>query len=107
MLPFLTFSAEQFIFVQGAAAVFNSSSGVSRSFCNRCGSPLTYRNDRSPEEIDVMTCSLDDPEAFPPTYHVWIDHKLSWDKLADGLTAFRTTEAQETCDILRAPRDEP
>jgi hypothetical protein len=67
MLPFLTFSAEQLMFTRGTAAGFHSSPGVTRSFCDRCGSPLTYRNDREPEQVDVMTCSLDDPEAFPPT----------------------------------------
>ena len=91
MLPFVTFSAEQFMFTQGTAANFHSSPGVTRSFCDRCGSPLTYRNDREPGKVDVMTCSLDDPEAFPPTYHIWVSHKLSWETLADGRLVFDMT----------------
>jgi hypothetical protein len=93
MLPFLTFSAERFVLTQGTVADFHSSSGVTRSFCGRCGSPLTYRNEREPEQIDVMTCSLDDPEAFPPTYHVWVSHKLKWERLTDGLSAYHTTRS--------------
>src|SRR5437773_2265580 len=38
--------------------------------------------------MDVTTCSLDDPEAFPPVGHVCTSDKLSWVKLADGLPCF-------------------
>jgi hypothetical protein len=38
--------------------------------------------------LDVTTCSLDEPDAFPPVCHVWTSHKLSWLKLADGLPGF-------------------
>jgi hypothetical protein len=90
-LPFLTFSTRQLVFMRGTVADFHSSSGVTRSFCGRCGSPLTYRNDNETELIDVMTCTLDDPEAFPPAYHVWVSHKLTWVRLADGLPTYDTT----------------
>ena len=70
---------------------FHSSPGVTRSFCGRCGFPLTYRNDKEPECIDVMTCSLDNPEAFPPTHHIWVSHKLGWELLGDELPAHETT----------------
>jgi hypothetical protein len=90
-LPFLTFPTQQFAFTRGTPADFHSSPGVTRSFCGRCGSPLTYRNDDEPERIDVMTCTLDDPEAFPPIYHIWVSHKLAWLRLADGLPAYDTT----------------
>jgi len=42
-----------------------------------------------------MTCSLDDPEEFPPTYHIWVSHKLGWETLADGLPVFDTTRTEE------------
>lgn len=32
-----------------------------------------------------MTCSLDYPEIFRPSLHVWMAHKLGWDIVADGL----------------------
>ena len=64
MLPFLTFSTEQFTFTEGTATDFHSSPGVTRSFCAQCGSPLTYHTDREPDQIAVTACSLNDPEAF-------------------------------------------
>ena len=90
-LPFVAFPADAFAFTQREPAQFRSSPRVARTFCGRCGSPLTYRNDDAPDRIDVMTCSLDDPEAFPPGFHVWVGHRLAWERIADGLPAYRTT----------------
>jgi hypothetical protein len=90
-LPFLTYPTTQFSYLRGAPAEFHSSPGVTRSFCGRCGSPLTYRTDNEPGQLDVMSCTLDDPEAFPPAYHIWVSHKLTWDPLADGVPAYDTT----------------
>jgi hypothetical protein len=70
MLPFVTFPAGRFELTRGKPSDFNSSAPVVRSFCGRCGTPLTYRNSDHPDEIDVMTCSLDAPEAFPPSHHI-------------------------------------
>jgi hypothetical protein len=78
----------------GILTDFHSSAGVTRSFCAKCGSPLTYRNQKEPGLIDVMTCSMDDPDSFPPTHHVWVSHKLKWETLADGLSVFETTRTE-------------
>jgi hypothetical protein len=82
---------EQFTLIQGSLTAFPSSPGVTRSFCGICGSPLTYRTERHPTLIDIMTGSLDDPERFPPTHHVWMSHKLNWDRIADGLPHYPTS----------------
>ena len=47
--------------------------------------PLTFESTRFPDETDVTTCSLDDPEAAPPQDHTRASTQLSWVKLADGL----------------------
>jgi len=90
-LPFLVFRASAVTLTQGRPVEFRSSPPVTRSFCGSCGSPLTYRTKDEPGRIDVMTCSLDDPGAFPPSQHVWVADKLEWDVIGDGLPAFRTT----------------
>jgi hypothetical protein len=90
MLPFVTFPYDRFQLTLGKPADFHSSPPVTRSFCGRCGTPLTYRHNDYADEIDVMTCSLDDPETFPPSYHIWVSQKLSWVKLSDGLPAHDT-----------------
>jgi hypothetical protein len=57
-----------------------------RTFCERCGTQLTHRNNDYPPEdrekvVRVNIISLDDPNAFPPRNGDWlggIDMKLSW-----------------------------
>jgi len=85
IVPWLHLDAAKFAFSAGQPVEFKSSPSVTRSFCGRCGTPLTYWTTSYGRTIDVTTCSLDDPEAFPPIGHVWTSHKLSWVKLADGL----------------------
>jgi hypothetical protein len=97
-LPFVVFPAGRFAFTRGEPAEFRSSPPVRRSFCVRCGAPLTYRSEDEPGTVDVMTCTLDDPEAFPPAFHVWTSHALAWERGADSLPAYATsrTEGQQS-----------
>ena len=87
-LPFVTLPAGAVAFTRGEPKEFQSSPAVTRGFCGQCGSPLTYRSDAEPATIDVTTCSLDDPEAFAPSYHIWVGDKLAWERIADGLPAY-------------------
>ena len=89
-----TFPTAAFEITHGALTDFRSSAEVTRSFCGRCGSPLTYRHDRKPDKLDIMTCSLDDVDALPPTFHVWASHKPTWSVPGDGLPVFETTRTQ-------------
>lgn len=74
--------------VAGSPAVFSSSSHGRRTFCRDCGTPLTFRSTAAAGEIDVTTCSLDDPEAVAPRDHTHVASKVSWVSLADGLPAY-------------------
>ncbi|ARN81945.1 GFA family protein [Methylocystis bryophila] len=87
-LPFATVASAAFSFTRGEPAAFRSSSSATRRFCGRCGSPLTYHNDDSPELVDIMTCSLDDPERIAPRFHIWLSHKLRWEEIGLGLLQF-------------------
>ncbi len=64
--------------VAGALPIHESSPGVERGFCARCGTALTYRRANRPGLFDVTTGSLDDPEAFPPGKEIWVEERLSW-----------------------------
>jgi hypothetical protein len=77
-----------FRYTRGAPVDYTSSPGVTRNFCGRCGSPLTYRRDDTPDELDIMTVSLDNPNAIPPTFHVWTSEALDWDRLTGDLTGY-------------------
>lgn len=81
----LHLDATIFSFTSGRPVEYQSSPAVTRTFCGRCGTPLTYWKTAYGKAIDVTVCSLDDPEAFPPMGHSWTSHQLRWVELADGL----------------------
>ncbi|RSZ60759.1 GFA family protein [Massilia atriviolacea] len=68
----------------GRPAQWQSSRGVTRSFCGACGTQLSYARSDCPDEIDVTTCSLDDPEPLAPHDHTFDGYRLSWDRGDDG-----------------------
>jgi hypothetical protein len=88
VVPWLTFSTSAFRFTKGKPKEFSSSEGVRRGFCGSCGTMLTYANARHPDSIDIATCSLEDPNAFPPTHHSWLVDDLKWVKFGDGLPSY-------------------
>jgi hypothetical protein len=79
---------EGFSFVSGDPAEYRSSAEVIRTFCDGCGTSLTYQHNGDPEFIDVTTVSLDLPDEFPPAHHVWLEDKVSWESVNDGLPQF-------------------
>lgn len=88
IVPWLHLDASSFSFTAGTPVEFRSSPSVTRTFCGRCGTPLTYWITDYGPAIDVTTASLDEPNAFPPVFHVWTSHKLGWVQLSDGLPYF-------------------
>lgn len=91
VVAWLTFPHERFSFVRGLPAEFRSSPRVIRTFCSSCGTPLTYIHADRSTEVDVITCTLDDPNAFPPSHHSWVSHDPHWLRFHDGLPAHNTT----------------
>jgi hypothetical protein len=85
MVAWFTVERGAFRFVAGRPARFASSDRAERSFCGRCGTPLTFESRDLPAEVDVTIASLDDPEAVPPRDHTRTATQLGWVKLADGL----------------------
>jgi hypothetical protein len=80
--------AAELRFTKGTPSTHRSSPQVERSFCGACGTPLGYRNDAYPEEVDVTTCSLDDPAAASPQDHTFASQRLAWMRVDDGLAVY-------------------
>lgn len=78
-----------FRLVAGTPVGFDSTPKARRTFCGRCGTPLTFQGTETPGEIDITTASLDDPNAVPPKDHTRTSSRLSWVRLADGLPEHR------------------
>jgi len=88
MVAWFTVPRAEYRVVAGTPTRFASSERAERTFCPRCGTPLTFEGKVNPDEVDITTVSLDEPEAMPPEDHTWTSDKLSWVKLRDGLPAY-------------------
>jgi hypothetical protein len=81
-------------FAQGNPATIRSSEHVLRGFCASCGTTLTYQDDRTPDEIDIATASLDDPEAAPPQDHTFVQQRLRWMHTLDDLPEYARSRSE-------------
>lgn len=54
--------------------------GGVRGFCADCGTHITFVGDDRTQEVDVTTCSLEDPNRFAPTEDVFTEAKVAWMK---------------------------
>jgi hypothetical protein len=69
---------------RGALREYASSPKVTRTFCGRCGTSLTWSHADHTGLIDVTLASLDDAATLVPTDHIWMQDALPWDKPAPG-----------------------
>jgi len=74
----------------GRIEIYESSPGVLRGFCRRCGTSLTYQ--KNPEVLEgalddvyILTRTLDDPNAYPPDEHVHYSERVGWISTANDL----------------------
>ena len=81
--------------VAGAPRVFASSPQAERSFCPACGTGLTFKSHKSPLEIDVATCTLDDPGQIAPEDHVRTASRVSWWDSLEGLPRYEVGRPPE------------
>jgi hypothetical protein len=68
-----------------APSLFRSSPNVERTFCPKCGTPMSFRSETMSGVMHFYVAALEDPEAVRPTLHVSSEEKLSWLSLNDDL----------------------
>lgn len=76
---------------------YRSSSQGKRFFCNICGAQLALWTRKSPDTIDLTVSTFRHPDRYPPTRHIWVQRKLKWLPLEDGLPQ----EARETIRVKK------
>ncbi len=87
-VAWLTFDRDHVEFLSGDPQSYESSPGVVRRFCGRCGSGISYESAAYPDTIDLTTVSLDDPAAIAPTREVWVEEKLWWEAVNHALDQY-------------------
>ena len=80
-VAWITVPRMSFELQQGKPMEYRTDTGAVRTFCDACGTSLTYEINSRPDEIDITTGSLDRPEEFPPTKDVFAEEKLPWVEL--------------------------
>jgi hypothetical protein len=73
----------RFRLLKGSIETYESTPGVLRGFCRRCGTTLTYRKDPeivrgARDDVYIATRTLDDPDAYPPDEHVFYGERVGW-----------------------------
>ena len=87
-------AAEDFAVTRGEVALCETSPSVTRGFCGRCGTSLTYDAAMEVEGQDwsgeawFSAASLDEPAIATPRAHVYVSERQPWIKFDDGLPTF-------------------
>jgi len=77
-VAWFTVPLARFKIEKGSPKRFRTETNAWRTFCDRCGTSLTYESDDRPGEIDITTGSLDHPEQFAPTKDTFEEEKMPW-----------------------------
>jgi hypothetical protein len=75
------FDKSAFQWSSGFPADYSSSPGLEWLFCGDCGSLVAYRRSSRPDHMDITTGTLDDPNLYPPTVEIWLEHRIAWETL--------------------------
>lgn len=70
---------------QGPRSFHDSSEKVTRSFCKYCGTPTSFETDVFPDETHLYANTLNDPEIYEPTAHIFWSERLPWVRVNDDL----------------------
>lgn len=84
------FKAEQVRFSGDERRVYESSPGVHRAFCGKCGTPLTWEGDGGAlgPVVEFHISTFDEPERLVPTAHAFEPERIPWFDVADNLPRY-------------------
>lgn len=74
--------------IEGEPSFYSSSPGVRRSFCGKCGTSISYKDELLPGEVYLCVGVFDDPGRFEPEAHGWVSRRLPWLRVRDGLPVY-------------------
>jgi hypothetical protein len=63
--------------------------GKTRSFCKRCGTPLTYERGHSPKMVNIPRALIQGRTGREPLYHIAIEELQEWTYLGERLVPLK------------------
>ena len=85
-------SPANFAWTRGTPHFFPSSNLAQRGFCEKCGTPLSFKYHDPSARMYATIGSLDEPEKAPIVIQYGIESRLSWVKFCEDVPAERTGE---------------
>ena len=98
-IAYAGFEKSKFRLLHGSIEIYESSPGVLRGFCRRCGTSLTYQKnpkvlEGALDDMYIATRTLDNPNAYPPDEHVYYGERVSWFNVEDELPHYDAVSAE-------------
>ena len=88
----------------------DTETGTARSFCSRCGTPLTYERARSPHMVNLPRALFAGRTGRQPLYHIAIEELQEWTYTGEPLVplkGFPGVVWQRTKKKRRSAGDDP
>lgn len=84
------FRVDQVNFTGVERTIYESSSGVGRAFCGKCGTPLTWEGDYGDlgSIVEFHIGTFDNPDALIPTAHLFYPERIQWFEVDDKLPRY-------------------
>lgn len=99
-----TFLTEALTFTGCEPTYYASSKIARRGFCAECGTALVYQGTLGvwTKWTMIFTASLDEPEKFPPTYHLGIESTMPWLDIHDDLPRTMCKDSPSLVEAYKA-----
>ncbi len=96
---------DHFAWTRGTPAFFASSNLAQRGFCEKCGTPLSFRYDTPTARMYATLGSLDDPGQAPIIKQFGIESRLPWVNFCEEVPGERTGESAAAQEFLATMQD--
>ena len=96
---------ENFEWTRGNPGFFASSNLARRAFCEKCGTPLSFKYERADARMYTTIGSLDHPELVPVQDQYGIESRLPWVKFCEDVPGERTGAAPAEQEYLAQMQD--
>lgn len=98
---FAAFDETAVIFTPNEGCMVNANPGVSRTFCQTCGSPLAGRYDYLPGKIYIAVGVLDQAGDLAPQLHAHEAQRLEWLHIDDKLERTAGSARSQLMDAVK------